>query len=222
MVAMGKEQLKVVCYQICSSYCLLTAHDILFTQEPCVFFLHNNKVRCGNFNFRSMTTVQHASHIVQKYDLCDPIIIISFYGPSKSCINSVLCHLCHKNYDVINKVTAFITEFYWLLARQKLKFPPQKQHSMISSHHLLSKYINEIRDITLHFQIIYTNYSKQFLRVLKNTELHFVHTFSVIRTKLSNQLLLATRVLAAKEPLAAHRTMHRYRQLSDRIYSRPL
>ena len=54
----------------------------------------------------------------------DPIIINSFHGPSKLCINCIFWHLCHKNYDVINQVTAFITEFYNLPARQKLKFPP--------------------------------------------------------------------------------------------------
>ena len=32
--------------------------------------------------------------------------------------------LVPKNYDVIKQVTAFVTEFYCLLARQKLKFPP--------------------------------------------------------------------------------------------------
>ena len=95
---------------------------------------------------------------------------------------------------------------------------------MTSPHCLLSKYINEIHVNTLHFQIIYTNYSKQFTRVFKNTEL----IFSVIRTMLSNQLLLATRVgqLAVidprEEPLAARRTVRRYRQLSDRIHSRRL
>ena len=51
MVAMRMEQLR---YVISIVY---LPHDY-FTYEPCIFFcLHSNKVRCGNINFWSMTTV---------------------------------------------------------------------------------------------------------------------------------------------------------------------
>ena len=64
---------------------------------------------------------------------CDPININSFYGPSKSCINRALWHLCHKNYDVINQVTGFITEFYCLLAT-KVSTLETTFHDIISLH----------------------------------------------------------------------------------------
>ena len=94
---------------------LIQAHEIILSRHSCnvCFTALHNQV--------SIHTVQRkidTSNTMVQYMLilCDPIIN-SFYGLTKSCINRVLRHLCHKKDDVINQVTAFITEFFCLLAR---------------------------------------------------------------------------------------------------------